>query len=105
LEDEVVPEILRCPLEQLVLQAKLFNMGEPKAILALALDPPDSTNLENTILLLKEVSLLFAVADQRYMHACTHVHTYNCRLFCYLSVHFFLASFPYFIRNNRLMVS
>jgi hypothetical protein len=41
-----------------VLQAKLFDMGEPKALLALFLDPPDLTNLENTILLLKEVSLL-----------------------------------------------
>jgi len=49
---------LHCPLERVVLQAKLFDMGEPKALLALFLDPPDLTNLENTILLLKEVSLL-----------------------------------------------
>jgi hypothetical protein len=33
-------------------------MGEPKALLALSLDPPDLTNLENTVLLLKEVSFL-----------------------------------------------
>jgi ATP-dependent RNA helicase TDRD9 len=57
LEDEGVPEILRCPLERVVLQTKLFDMGEPKALLALSLDPPDLTNLENTVLLLKEVCL------------------------------------------------
>jgi hypothetical protein len=33
-------------------------MGEPKALLALCLDPPNLINLENAILLLKEVSLL-----------------------------------------------
>jgi len=58
LEDECVPEILRCPLERVVLQAKLLDMGEPKALLALSLDPPDLTNLENTILLLKEAGAL-----------------------------------------------
>lgn len=44
--DESVPEILRCPLEHLVLNSKLLDMGEPKAILALAMDPPDLSNLE-----------------------------------------------------------
>ncbi|KAJ4435831.1 hypothetical protein ANN_18450 [Periplaneta americana] len=58
LEDEATPEILRCPLDRLVLQAKLFDMGEPKALLALALDPPDLTNLENTVLMLKEAGAL-----------------------------------------------
>jgi ATP-dependent RNA helicase TDRD9 len=64
LEDDAVPEILRCPLERVVLQAKLFEMGEPKALLALSLDPPDLTNLENTVLLLKEVSLLCTAVYQ-----------------------------------------
>lgn len=58
LEDEGVPEVLRCPLDRLILQAKLFDMGEPKALLALTLDPPDLTNLENAILLLKETGAL-----------------------------------------------
>jgi ATP-dependent RNA helicase TDRD9 len=69
LEDEGVPEILRCPLDQLILQAKLFDMGEPKALLALCLDPPDLTYLENSILVLKEVSLPFLVADKLYNKA------------------------------------
>ena len=67
LEDEGVPEILRCPLERVVLQTKLFDMGEPKALLALSLDPPDLTNLENTILLLKEVSLLCTTVYQLFV--------------------------------------
>ncbi|CAK9813370.1 Probable ATP-dependent RNA helicase spindle-E [Anthophora quadrimaculata] len=58
LPQDVSPEMLRSPLENLVLKAKLLDMGEPKAILALSLDPPDLVNLENTILLLKETGAL-----------------------------------------------
>lgn len=54
---ETDPEMIRCPLSQVVLKAKLLKMGEPKAILARALDPPDITRLETTILILKEVSV------------------------------------------------
>lgn len=42
-------------MEKLVLQTKVFNMGEPKALLALALEPPNLDDIEKTILLLKEV--------------------------------------------------
>ncbi|KAG7200201.1 hypothetical protein KM043_000633 [Ampulex compressa] len=52
------PEILRAPLENIVLKTKLLDMGEPRAILALSLDPPDLSNLESTILLLKESGAL-----------------------------------------------
>jgi hypothetical protein len=45
-------------------------MGEPKALLALCLDPPDLTNLENTILLLKEVSVLSAAVYQLCVGVC-----------------------------------
>lgn len=55
---EASPEMLRAPLESLVLKAKLLDMGEPKAILALSLDPPDLGNLQRTILLLKEAGAL-----------------------------------------------
>ncbi|XP_076234970.1 tudor domain containing 9 protein spindle E [Calliopsis andreniformis] len=55
---EAPPEMLRAPLENLVLKAKVLDMGEPKAILALSLDPPDLSNLERTILLLKEAGAL-----------------------------------------------
>ncbi|XP_043254813.1 probable ATP-dependent RNA helicase spindle-E isoform X1 [Colletes gigas] len=55
---EAPPEMLRAPLTNLVLKAKLLDMGEPKAILALSLDPPDLDSLERTILLLKEAGAL-----------------------------------------------
>lgn len=49
--------MLRCPLDNLVLQAKLLEMGEPKAIFALAMSQPDLSNIERTILTLKEVRI------------------------------------------------
>lgn len=45
----------RCPLSQLILRVKLFDIGPPKAILNLALQPPDTDDIERTILLLKQV--------------------------------------------------
>ncbi|PIK52137.1 putative ATP-dependent RNA helicase TDRD9 isoform X2 [Apostichopus japonicus] len=59
-----IPEMLRCPLEQLVLRVKILDLGEPKAILALALDPPDLEHIETTILLLKEVGALTTVTSE-----------------------------------------
>ncbi|XP_044578362.1 probable ATP-dependent RNA helicase spindle-E [Cotesia glomerata] len=54
LPTENPPEIVKAPLEQVVLRSKIIDLGPPKAILALALDPPDLSNLQRTILLLKE---------------------------------------------------
>lgn len=69
LAQEGVPEMLRCPLSKTVLHAKLLNMGEPKALLALAMDPPDLSNIESTILLLKEAgALLPTVGGQHSEH-------------------------------------
>lgn len=55
---ECPPEIQRCPLERLVLLAKMLEMGPPVEILALAMDPPDLSNIHRTTLVLKEVGLL-----------------------------------------------
>ncbi|XP_014672536.1 PREDICTED: putative ATP-dependent RNA helicase TDRD9, partial [Priapulus caudatus] len=52
------PEMQRCPLEKLALKVKELDLGEPKAILGLALQPPNLSNIERTILLLKEVGAL-----------------------------------------------
>ncbi|XP_063226308.1 probable ATP-dependent RNA helicase spindle-E [Bacillus rossius redtenbacheri] len=60
---ECVPEIQRAPLAQVVLQSKVLDMGSPKEILALALDPPDLTNIEQTVLLLKETGALLLEHD------------------------------------------
>ncbi|XP_015515166.1 probable ATP-dependent RNA helicase spindle-E [Neodiprion lecontei] len=66
LPEEGDPEMLRAPLENLILSAKLLDMGEPKAILALSLDPPDLSNLERTVLLLKEVGGLIDIEDMNF---------------------------------------
>lgn len=45
----------RCPLGSTILKVKLLDMGEPRALLATALSPPSLSDIERTILLLKEV--------------------------------------------------
>lgn len=44
----------------------MLNMGEPKALLALSLDPPNLSNIQNTILLLKEVGALLNKGTQEF---------------------------------------
>ncbi|XP_053521960.1 ATP-dependent RNA helicase TDRD9 [Artibeus jamaicensis] len=61
--DNVVPEMLRCPLGSTVLKVKLLDMGEPRALLATALSPPRLGDIGRTVLLLKEVGAL-AVSGQ-----------------------------------------
>jgi len=46
----------RCPLDKLILKVKLLNLGVPKAILALAISPPNLEDIERNILTLKEVT-------------------------------------------------
>ncbi|XP_028166135.1 probable ATP-dependent RNA helicase spindle-E [Ostrinia furnacalis] len=58
LPQECAPEIVRCPLERLVLLAKMLDMGPPSDILALAMDPPDMLNIHRTVLVLKEIGAL-----------------------------------------------
>lgn len=41
-----------------MLLAKLLDMGPPCDVLALAMDPPDITNIQRTILVLKEVTFM-----------------------------------------------
>ncbi|KAH8363289.1 hypothetical protein KR084_007780 [Drosophila pseudotakahashii] len=61
-----VPEMLRLPLQNSVLRAKELEMGSPVEILALALSPPNLSDIRNTILLLKEVGALFLTVDGVY---------------------------------------
>ena len=56
MEQDAKPEILRSPLERVVLKSKMLDIGEPKTILGLAMDPPDLSSIEKTVLKLKEVS-------------------------------------------------
>ncbi|XP_012057161.1 PREDICTED: probable ATP-dependent RNA helicase spindle-E [Atta cephalotes] len=66
LSDESVPEMLRAPLANIILKSKLLDMGEPKALLALSLDPPNLSNIRSTILLLKEVGALLNRGTQEF---------------------------------------
>lgn len=61
LPDYGIPEMQRCPLELTVLKVKKLALDEPRAILALCLDPPDLGDIERAILVLKEVSALTTV--------------------------------------------
>ncbi|KAM8921066.1 ATP-dependent RNA helicase TDRD9 [Pelodytes ibericus] len=63
--ENVVPEMLRCPLGSTILKVKLLDMGEPRALLATALSPPNISDIERTILLLKEVGALAVNSNQR----------------------------------------
>ncbi|XP_044735251.1 probable ATP-dependent RNA helicase spindle-E [Chrysoperla carnea] len=59
IKPETVPEMLRCPLDILILLTKRMNLDRsPKEILALALDPPRLDQIERTMLVLKEVGAL-----------------------------------------------
>eukprot|EP00092_Neocalanus_flemingeri_P009551 GFUD01010280.1.p1 GENE.GFUD01010280.1~~GFUD01010280.1.p1 ORF type:complete len:1519 (+),score=509.70 GFUD01010280.1:91-4647(+) len=58
LPEEHVPEMQRVPLTKVVLDVKLIDLGSPKELLALAMDPPDVLSLHKTILSLKEMGAL-----------------------------------------------
>jgi ATP-dependent RNA helicase TDRD9 len=63
MQEQSTPEILRCPLESVVLKAKMLNMGSPASILAFALDPPNLSDIRNTILILKEMGALLRTCN------------------------------------------
>ncbi|XP_024881592.1 probable ATP-dependent RNA helicase spindle-E [Temnothorax curvispinosus] len=66
LQEESLPEMLRAPLANVILKTKVLEMGEPKALLALSLDPPNLSNIQETILLLKEVGALLNKGTQEF---------------------------------------
>ena len=42
-------------MEQIILKVKLLDIGPPKVVLRLAMQPPDPDDIERTVLLLKQV--------------------------------------------------
>ena len=52
------PEMTRVPLTKVVLDVKMFSMGSPKELLALAMDPPELRSIRRTVLALKEMGAL-----------------------------------------------
>lgn len=51
-----------------MLRVKLLDMGEPRALLATALSPPSLSDIERTVLLLKEVGLSCHFCDKLKSH-------------------------------------
>ncbi|KAM6961268.1 ATP-dependent RNA helicase TDRD9 [Aplochiton taeniatus] len=56
--DYVVPEMLRAPLASIMLKVKLLDMGDPRSLLSTALTPPNLSDIERTVLQLKEMGAL-----------------------------------------------
>ncbi|KAI9577311.1 hypothetical protein GQX74_013020 [Glossina fuscipes] len=63
---DFTPEMLRCPLENVVLKAKLLEMGSPSTVLGLSMNPPNLSDIQNTITILKEVGALYKYANDIY---------------------------------------
>ncbi|TGZ39139.1 Uncharacterized protein DBV15_12635 [Temnothorax longispinosus] len=64
LPEDSQPEMLRASLENVILRTKVLDMGKPEAILALALDPPNLSDIQKSILLLKEIDALTNNRDE-----------------------------------------
>ena len=58
LPKEHVPEMRRVPLSKVVLDVKTLDMGSPKEILALAMDPPAISSLLKSIVSLQEMNAM-----------------------------------------------
>ncbi|XP_061087856.1 ATP-dependent RNA helicase TDRD9 [Conger conger] len=61
--DFVIPEMLRSPLASIMLKVKLLDMGDPRSVLSMALSPPNISEIERTVLQLKELGALSAKQD------------------------------------------
>ena len=53
--DFQLPEMLRTPLEEIVLQIKILKLGEVTPFLAKALEPPSSKAVKNALECLTEL--------------------------------------------------
>ena len=63
LPETSVPEFLRVPLTKVVLDVKEADMGSPKQLLALAMDPPQIQSLQKTVVELKEMGALLTTVE------------------------------------------
>lgn len=58
-----IPEFVSSPLQNIILKAKMLEMGTPQSILALAMSAPKLSDIGNTILVLKEIGALLENGD------------------------------------------
>uniref|UniRef100_T1JGF2 Probable ATP-dependent RNA helicase spindle-E n=1 Tax=Strigamia maritima TaxID=126957 RepID=T1JGF2_STRMM len=66
LPEYATPEMKRCPLESIILHTKILQLGEPKSLLALALDPPKLGDIERSVLTLKEIGALDTLVNGKF---------------------------------------
>lgn len=57
------PELVTSPLENIVLKAKMLDMGSPEKILANAMDQPNLCDIKDTVLLLKQIGALLRTTN------------------------------------------
>lgn len=63
MRSSAIPEIVNSPLENIILKAKILEMGSPESILALAIDKPKLSDIGNAILRLKEMGALLPTSN------------------------------------------
>lgn len=57
------PELVTSPLENIILKVKKLDQGRPDEILALAMDKPKLSDINDTILILKQIGALLRTKD------------------------------------------
>lgn len=67
--DTLPSELVRSPLEHVILNIKKLNLGSPESILALAMDKPKMSDIASTVLILKEAGALLRNSAGEYTEA------------------------------------
>ncbi len=62
--DYQVPEMLRTPLEELILQLKILGLGEAQPFLQRAIEPPTDRAVQTAIDCLRELVLAIVIVSQ-----------------------------------------
>ena len=63
--DSGTAEMIRSPLEKVILDTKLLDFGAPKELLGLAMEPPKLRNIHKTTMRLKEIGALLTTSNGR----------------------------------------
>lgn len=58
LDENALPEMKISPLDDVILKIKCFDLDSPKAILALAVDPPELDGIQRSVLRLRESGVM-----------------------------------------------
>lgn len=68
MRESETPALQRCSLEKIVLKSKMLELGlPPHKIIGLAINPPDKTNIENAVIMLKETRGLHLLMNGRFV--------------------------------------